>query len=303
MKAANSRLPSLDENSRRYPKMIRSPIIPDAPRAITKGIPLKLLINDRSIECLAFNILYVYRQFDVDAFCIRAKTGLEPLSLMERGKHVSQALRAHLPENYSKAVSILMDSFPPEEAFSEEFGLSGFFYLPHSFFISEYGLDKANNGGEDPFDRSMDAMFKLTKHFTAEFAIRPFLIAQQDRTLSVLEKRLNDQCPNIRRLCTEGTRPKLPWCKRIQSFVKDPRPTLPFLNALKDDESLFVRRSVANHLGDIAKDHPQLVFTLCEGWLEQGASTEVKWVIRHALRYPAKKKNPQALALRVAAKN
>ena len=281
--------------------MIRAPIIPDAPKAITKGVPLKLLINDQAIECLAFNILYVYRQFNVDAFCAQAKTGLETLSLMERGKHVAVALRATLPQNYTQALAILIDSLTPEETFTEDFGLSGFFYLPHSFFISEYGLDKENNDGEDPFDVSMEAMFTLTKRFTAEFAIRHFLIEQQDRTLAYLEKRLNDKCPNIRRLCTEGTRPKLPWGKRIQSFVINPQPTLPFLEALKDDESLFVRRSVANHLGDIAKDHPQLVFTLCEGWLEQEVSDEVKWVIRHALRYPAKQKNPQALSIRTAA--
>ncbi|MDN3616805.1 hypothetical protein ACFFUS_10340 [Vibrio gallaecicus] len=282
--------------------MIRSPIIPDAPKAITKGVPLKLLINDPAIECLALNIVYVYRQFNVDAFCTQAKSGLEALSLMERGKHVAVALKSNLPQNYTQAITIIMNSLTPEEAFTEEFGLSGFFYLPHSFFISEYGLDKENNGGEDPFDVSMNAMFKLTKRFTAEFAIRRFLIEQQDRTLAHLEKRLNDNCPNIRRLCTEGTRPKLPWGKRIQSFVINPQPTLPFIEALKDDESLFVRRSVANHLGDIAKDHPKIIFTLCESWLEQGASDEVKWVIRHALRYPAKQKNPQALSIRNAAK-
>lgn len=195
-----------------------------------------------------------------------------------------------------------MNSLTPEGAYSEEFGLAGFFYLPHGFFISEFGLDKSHNDGEDPFEVSMDAMFKLTKRFTAEFAIRDFIIQQPERTLSYLEKWLDDECPHVRRLCSEGTRPKLPWGRRLQCFVQDPEPTIPFLNALKNDESLYVRRSVANHLGDIAKDHPELVFSLCEDWLKQGVSSEVKWVIRHALRHPAKKKNQRALVLRIAAK-
>lgn len=277
-------------------------MVPDAPRSIQKGVPLKLLIDESAIECLALNIFYDYRQFKVDDFCKTAQQGLQSLSLMERGRHVAMALRTYLPTNYSKAVTILMNSLTPEGAYSEEFGLAGFFYLPHGFFISEFGLDKSHNDGEDPFEVSMDAMFKLTKRFTAEFAIRDFIIQQPERTLSYLEKWLDDECPHVRRLCSEGTRPKLPWGKRLQCFVQDPEPTIPFLNALKNDESLYVRRSVANHLGDIAKDHPELVFSLCEDWLKQGVSSEVKWVIRHALRYPAKKKNQRALDLRIAAK-
>lgn len=277
-------------------------MVPDAPRSIQKGVPLKLLIDESAIECLALNIFYDYRQFKVDDFCKTAQQGLQSLSLMERGRHVAMALRTYLPTNYSKAVTILMNSLTPEGAYSEEFGLAGFFYLPHGFFISEFGLDKSHNDGEDPFEVSMDAMFKLTKRFTAEFAIRDFIIQQPERTLSYLEKWLDDECPHVRRLCSEGTRPKLPWGKRLQCFVQDPEPTIPFLNTLKNDESLYVRRSVANHLGDIAKDHPELVFSLCEDWLKQGVSSEVKWVIRHALRHPAKKKNQRALDLRIAAK-
>lgn len=282
--------------------MTRVPQIPDAPRSIQKGVPLKLLIDEKAIECLGLNIRYVYKAFDVDAFSNTAEQGLDPLTLMQRGKHVAKALREYLPSNYSKAVSILVESFTPEEPFSEEFGLAGFFYLPHSFFISEYGLSADNNGGVDPFDVSMEAMYELTKRFTSEFAIRDFLIEQQDRTLARLDEWILDDSPHIRRLCSEGTRPKLPWGKRIKAFVVDPKPTIHLLEALKDDESLYVRRSVANHLGDIAKDHPDVVFSICESWLEGGASLELKWVIRHALRYPAKKKNPKALSLREQAR-
>jgi len=281
---------------------IRPPKIPDAPRAIQKGVPLKLLINESAVECLALNILYVNRNFEVDDFYNSCIQGLDPLSLMERGKHVAKILKGFLPENYGDAVNILMNSLTPEEPFSEEFGLAEFFHLPHSFFISEFGLSEKFNKGVDPFDISMGAMYELTKRFTAEFAIRNFIIDQQERTLSQLDKWITDENPHVRRLCSEGTRPKLPWGKKLKAFVVDPQPTIPFLNALKDDSSLYVRRSVANHLGDIAKDHPEVAFSICEDWLKQNASSEVKWVIRHALRYPAKKENKMAIQLRKSAK-
>lgn len=122
----------------------------------------------------------------------------------------------------------------------------------------------------------------LTQRFSAEFSIRPFLIQQQDRTLSQLIAWTTDPNPHVRRLCTEGTRPRLPWGRRIPAFIANPEPLFPILESLKDDECLYVRRSVANHLGDIAKDHPEKVFALCERWLED-ATPERKWLIRHAV--------------------
>jgi len=111
----------------------------------------------------------------------------------------------------------------------------------------------------------------------------------------------SDPDPHVRRLCSEGTRPRLPWARQIPSFIANPIPVLPILEILKDDQSLYVRRSVANHLGDIAKDHLDLVFEICERWLVD-SSNDMKWLIRHALRHPAKKGNKVALQLRTAAK-
>ena len=114
-----------------------------------------------------------------------------------------------------------------------------------------------------------------------------------------------DENPHIRRLCSEGTRSRLPWATKIDSFVKDPSPVLHILELLKDDSDLYVRRSVANHVGDIAKDHLDLAMNLCETWLgteSSPASKELKWVIRHAVRNPVKKGVAKAIELRVAAK-
>jgi 3-methyladenine DNA glycosylase AlkC len=219
---------------------------------------------------------------------------------MERGQHLAQALRRCLPEPYAKALGILLATLTPPHAQTDGLGLAVFFYLPHSCFIAEYGLEPSHNGGHDPFEISLRAQYELTRRFTAEFSIRSFLLRHPERTLARLREWTSDPDPHVRRLCSEGTRPRLPWGKRLPAFIADPAPLLPILEALKNDPSLYVRRSVANHLGDIAKDHPELVFGLCERWLN-GASKEVRWLIRHALRHPAKKSNRTALELRAAA--
>ena len=281
---------------------LRPPTLPYAPRSIQKGTPLKDLLSQKAIECLAQNILYVHKDFDAKAFCEFALTGLEQLELMQRGQHIARALRQFLPKIYSEAISVMIASLTPAQPEAEGSGLAGFFYLPHSFFISDYGQDKRYNNGKDPFEASMGALHALTTRFTSEFAIRPFLIHQQERTLSKVFDWLHDHNPHVRRLCSEGTRPRLPWGKRIPSFISIPPPTLHLLETLKNDKSLYVRRSVANHLGDIAKDHPDVAFSMCERWLKEDASKDLKWLIRHAVRHPAKKGDARALKIRAAAK-
>lgn len=279
----------------------RLPTIPPAPRSIQKGTPLKHLLGQDAIACLAHNIQYVDAGFPVSRFCETALAGLEQLTIMQRGLHIAKALHEFLPGNYEQAVQVLMASLTPEKSEADELGLAGFFYLPHGFFVSEYGQDGQHNSDSDPFETSMLALHAVTTRFTSEFAIRTFLIQQQARTLEKVAQWITDPNPHVRRLCSEGTRPRLPWGKRIASFVADPGPTLPILESLKDDPSLYVRRSVANHLGDIAKDHPELVYSICERWMRSGASTDLQWLIRHAVRYPAKHGDARARKIRAAA--
>jgi 3-methyladenine DNA glycosylase AlkC len=210
-------------------------------------------------------------------------------------------LRAHLPSRYADAVAVLLQSLTPPLDRTDDFGLAGFFYLPHVYFVATYGLDAEHNDGKDPFEVSMQAQYEITRRFSAEFSMRPFLIRHPERTLARLLEWTRDADPHVRRLCSEGARPRLPWAIRIPGFIRDPRPALPILEALKDDPNLYVRRSVANHLGDIAKDHPELALDLCQRWLE-GASAERRWLIRHALRHPARKGMKRALQLRQRAK-
>lgn len=277
------------------------PRIPDAPRSIRKGSSLAELLGIEAVQCLTHNVGRVHPAFDGDAFGRDALAGLLPLGLMPRAQHLARVLRAHLPQTYEAAVDILVRSLTPPNAQTQDLGLAVFFYLPHVRFVETYGLDACGNAGRDPFEASMTAQHELTRRFSAEFSIRPFLMQQQERTLARLMVWTGDLDPHVRRLCSEGSRPRLPWARRIPAFVADPMPALPILEALKDDDSLYVRRSVANHLGDIAKDHPQLAFEICERWLA-GASKERKWILRHALRHPSKKGVEVALKLRERAR-
>jgi 3-methyladenine DNA glycosylase AlkC len=284
------------------PSTASTPRLPSAPGSIQKGSTLKALLDREAVDCLAHNVKLVHPRFDADAFRRTALAGLAPLSILQRGHHLARALRTHLPGRYESAVEILLASLTPPHAATEDLGLAVFFYLPHVSFVATYGLDAAHNGGRDPFEVSMRAQYELTRRFSAEFSIRPFLIRWPERTLARLQQWTADPDPHVRRLCSEGTRPRLPWAQRIPAFVGDPRPTLPILEALKDDPELYVRRSVANHVGDIAKDHPDLAFALCTRWVA-GASAERKWLIRHAVRHPAKKGVKAALRLRQLAKH
>ncbi len=273
------------------------PRIPGAPRGIEAGKSLSDLLGSEAVDCLARNLKGVYPDFASAAFRQAAHERLAPLGLMDRGRHLANVLHEFLPATFSAAVGILLRSLTPPQAPGETCSLAGFFYLPHTCFVAQYGLDASNNRGRDPFAVAMNAQRELTQRFTAEFSIRPFLVHRRKETLSQLIQWTLDESPDVRRLCSEGTRPRLPWGMRLREFVGDPSHSFPILEALKDDSELYVRRSVANHLGDIGKDHPDLLFEICRSWLG-GASPERLWLIRHALRYPAKKGHKFAIELR-----
>lgn len=283
------------------PAVTQAPRLPSAPRSIQKGSSLAALLDKEAVECLAHNISLVHPAFDAASFRREAMRDIAPLAILDRGKHLARVMRDHLPPHFDDAADILIRSLTPPHSATEDLGLAVFFYLPHVSFFAAYGLDAAENGGRDPFETAMRAQYEVTRRFSAEFSIRPYLIRWPERTLGRLMEWTRDACPHVRRLCSEGTRPRLPWAMRIPGFIKDPRPVLPLLEYLKDDPDQYVRRSVANHIGDIAKDHPELAFDICRRWAV-GASEPLKWIIRHAVRHPAKKGVAEALHLRQIAK-
>lgn len=273
-----------------------------APSTILHGVPLKDVLGKDLIRLIGESFADVHSAFDLKAFQRQALDGLETLELAQRAKHIGLAISKQLPRPFAKACPILLASFGPELTKTEGNGLATFFYLPHAHVIVECGLDD--------FVNAMRANYELTKRESAEFSIRPFLVKYRDRCLSLLNTWCRDPNPHVRRLVSEGTRPRLPWAMRLKEFQQHPQLSLPLLEQLKDDPELYVRRSVANHLGDVLKDHSEIGFSVCERWLvevkKKSVATEAasnrKWIIRHAVRLPAKKGDSRAHALRAAAK-
>ncbi len=235
---------------------------------------------------LAEAIAAVHPSFPVDAFLADALDGYEALELTPRCRQIARALHTHLPADYDDAIAILLASIGPPANRPALTGMAAFFYAPHIFFVADFGLGR--------WETSMRAQYELTQLFTAEYSIRMFLEREPERTMARLRQWATDPNPDVRRLASEGSRPRLPWAPRLRRFQLDPAPVLELLEMLKDDPSLYVRRSVANNLNDIGKDHPELLVATCRRWMTD-ATGERRWLIRHALRFAVKRGDPDAL--------
>lgn len=248
--------------------------------------PFKNLISPAGITRLAEAVVAVEPSFDAAAFAREAAGGLEPLELKARVAHVGHALRRHLPADWATAASVLVRSLPPAIAADDA---SGHFSLwPVLYVVEAYGAD-------DPAV-SLPALHAMTQRWSAEFAIRPLLVRHPGPTWATLEGWAGDPSVHVRRLASEGTRPRLPWGMRLQDAVNDPSRGLALLDRLVDDPSEYVRRSVANHLGDVAKDHPDLAVDVAARWRSEGGAGR-EALVRHGLRSLLKQGHPRALAL------
>ncbi|HTV23049.1 MAG TPA: DNA alkylation repair protein [Polyangiaceae bacterium] len=251
--------------------------------------PLKNFFDERLIASIAADIGRVYPALDPQRFVADGMDGLEALALLARGEHLARVLQRHLPQDYERAVDVLLASLPAEPAPSDGMpAMAPFRYLPHVCFVARFGLEH--------FEASMRAQYELTQRFSAESSIRPFLMRHPEATYARLVLWASDPNVHVRRLVSEGTRPRLPWAPRLRDFQQDPTPVLALLERLKDDPERYVQRSVANNLNDIAKDHPDRVVEVCGRWRES-ASEARRWIVRHALRSLVKLAHPGALAL------
>ncbi len=249
--------------------------------------PLKDFFDESLVRRIASTISPVHPGFPVERFVTEATTGLSKLELLGRGKHIAAALANTLPRDYERAIDILIRS-PDVPRALDTSAMASFFYLPHVTFVAERGLEH--------FDASMRAQHALTQKFTAEFSVRYFILKDPNRTLDVLRQWAQDENKHVRRLVSEGTRPRLPWAVRLPGFIKDPAPVLDLLERLRDDPDLYVRRSVANNLNDIAKDHPDLVVEVCKRW-SINSTPERKWIVSYALRWLVKHGHRGAITL------
>ena len=250
---------------------------------------LKEFFNVALVDRMASDIHDSWPKFDRNGFVKTIVPQLNLLELKQRADLITHTLKDFLPPNYPEALKALEGSWGPEINGDSLEGMSSFYYMPHAHFVAYYGLDH--------FEISMNALKEITKRFTSEFAIRFFILAHQKRTMVVLNKWVTDPNLHVRRLVSEGTRPRLPWAQRLPEFQKDPTPVLALLEKLKDDPELYVRRSVANNLNDIMKDHPELVVEVLERW-QKSENADTQWIVKHASRTLIKQGHPAALVLR-----
>jgi 3-methyladenine DNA glycosylase AlkC len=249
---------------------------------------LKHILDDAAVNWLAESVISVYPQFQRNEFVAACLSKLDALELMPRGEHIADQLQHFLPTYFPDAAGILSSLLGDEIAPTGENGISVFRLLPLATYVKKYGLMH--------FEVAMDFQYALTKRFTAEFSIRPYIERFPQQTYDRLMSWAKDDNAHIRRLVSEGTRPRLPWAPRLRDFQNDPAPVLALLELLKDDSARYVQRSVANNLNDIGKDHPDILIGVCRRWLQDAPVGRV-WIVNHALRSLVKAGNAEALAL------
>ncbi|HEX6706598.1 MAG TPA: DNA alkylation repair protein [Albitalea sp.] len=240
--------------------------------------PFKNLIDERLVRDLAARLAAALPAFDRRRFERLAIAGLSALELKARAMQLCDALEAALPDDFMQSADVLDRTIAG--------GLAGWALWPVGEYVARRGLGQP--------ERALAVLHGLTQAFTAEWAIRPFIVRHPELTFATLRRWSTDPSAKVRRLVSEGSRPRLPWGLQLKELIADPSPTLPLLEALLDDDSEDVRRSVANHLNDIAKDHPHLV----ADWVERhlpSASPERRALLRHACRSLIKRGDARVL--------
>lgn len=241
--------------------------------------PFKNLFNHTLIENLSGEITKIYTSFDSQGFRVSVfDDDWDNRELKDRMHHIATCLRKHLPDDYISAIDIL------EKVSSNS---SGFQFMFFPDFVEMYGLKY--------YDKSVEALAHFTTTSSSEFAVRPFIIKYPDKMMKQMMTWAESENLHIRRLSSEGCRPRLPWAMALPEFKKDPTPVIKLLKKLKNDNSEYVRRSVANNLNDISKDHPEIVLTLAKKWL--GQSQEIDGIIKHGCRTLLKQGRTEALEL------
>lgn len=254
---------------------------------------MKNVYNLPLIQLAADLLVAKYPKFDAAGFVQLAGDDLENRELKDRANQICLAFKQYLPTDYRSAVNLLISVLTAVEdnqdldlINSDENGLAGWIIMPMSQYVGELGQ------GDIGF--SMSALREMTKRFSSEFGIRYLLIAHPETSLSIMYTWLTDPCHHVRRLISEGTRPLLPWAMQIPEFKQHPAPVIKLLEKLKDDESEYVRRSVANNLNDIAKHHPDLVAEIATDWLIN-ANKNRQRLVKHACRTLIKQGHSQTL--------
>jgi len=247
---------------------------------------LKNMYNEIFVTALSNAFQQVHPTFDVQRFSsLIFDHTWQDKELKQRTRCITEALYACLPSDYVQSIAILKDVIiqlhqPPTQ-------LHGYECVIFPDFVEAYGLDH--------YDISVAALAFFTPYPSSEFAVRPFILKYPEKMMQQMKVWAKHDSEHVRRLATEGCRPRLPWSMSLPLFKEDPTPVLDILVQLKNDESLYVRRSVANNLNDISKDHPQIVIDIAKAWLGQNKDTD--WLVKHGCRTLLKQGHPEVLAL------
>jgi 3-methyladenine DNA glycosylase AlkC len=241
--------------------------------------PFKNNLSATLVALIGDQLSQQLQDFDRDHFEKTILATLPGLELKQRAQLIADQMHRVLPTATTKRAKIITALLHPrgkEKAQqSDQQGITGWGMLPLGMLIGQYGIDD--------FDESLQLLKEMTGHFSSEFDVRYYLLNDQPRALAIMAEWVDDPDVHVRRLLSEGTRPRLPWGMQLPQLIVDPSPMLPLLHALRDDDDEYVRRSVANYLNDIAKDHPELVANIAKDWL-RGASPAREKLLRHACR-------------------
>jgi 3-methyladenine DNA glycosylase AlkC len=249
---------------------------------VEENFALKDMFNRETVQSLAKAVNSEYPEFSSRNFINKVfDESWDGLALKQRVRKITLALGELLPDDFPQNLDILKRSLPHLEE-------QGFEKMVFPDYIEVFGLDD--------WERSMQALEVFTQYVSGEFAIRPFIDRYPNETLDLMLNWTRHSHPGVRRLASEGCRPRLPWGMRLSKLVEDPAPILPILEILKDDEREEIRRSVANNLNDISKDNPEFVIKIMKKWRDPSNEERSK-LINHALRTLVKSGHPQALEL------
>ncbi len=247
------------------------------------------LFNQATVKRLAREIKVAYPDFAEQTFVRTVVAGFPQQALMERLRAITAALRVHLPADYPTALAVILAALPPPlDAKKTDDDFGEFIYGPYAYFVAEYGCQKQY------LKRSLHALEEITQRFTAEGALRDFLITFPAETLAEVAQWTKSSNYHVRRLASEGTRPNLPWAKNVNL---QPADTISLLDNLYTDKTRYVTRSVANHLNDLSKSHDDLVIKTLQRWQQTNTATDVHFIMTHALRSLVKAGHPKALKL------
>lgn len=257
--------------------------------------PFKNNFSLQLVSSLADMLRAQISEFDQDGFVAYISDHFSELELKQRSNRIAEGLSIYMPQDLSVCKRVIEEILHPEDVSDfnentlEHYKLAGWMIMPVADFVSRRWIASDFIGG-------MNLLKRLTRRFSAEFAIRAFIITDSNKVMNCILEWTSDANEHVRRLTSEGTRPRLPWGQQLPMYIEDPLPLTAILENLMDDESEYVRRSVANNLNDIAKDNPIFVIDFVRTHLPEASKERVR-LFKHACRSLFKQGRPEVLAL------